>query len=90
MAKIERESQNTEWKESWQDKYLEWICGMANCEGGTIYLGYDDKGTPKGISRENIGKWLLEIPKKVKNQLGIIVIEEKNLCFQEKLFVRFC
>lgn len=25
----ENESQVVEWKESWQDKYLEWICGYA-------------------------------------------------------------
>lgn len=24
------ESQNIEYKESWNDKYLEWICGFAN------------------------------------------------------------
>ena len=27
------ESQNTEYKESWNDKYLEWICGFANAQG---------------------------------------------------------
>ncbi len=25
-----KESQNTEWKESWRDEYLKWICGFAN------------------------------------------------------------
>lgn len=30
------ESQNTEYKESWNDKYLEWICGFANAQGGKI------------------------------------------------------
>ena len=54
MSKVDRENQNTEWKENWQEKYLEWICGMANCDGGTIYLGYNDNGEPKGISEENI------------------------------------
>ncbi len=24
------ENQNVEYKESWHDKYLEWICGYAN------------------------------------------------------------
>ncbi len=28
------ESQNVEWKESWQDEYLKWICGYANASGG--------------------------------------------------------
>ena len=24
------ESQNIEWKQSWRDEYLKWICGFAN------------------------------------------------------------
>lgn len=32
------ESQNTEWKQSWRDDYLAWICGFANAKGGKIYL----------------------------------------------------
>lgn len=27
------ENQIVEWKESWHDKYLEWICGYANAQG---------------------------------------------------------
>ena len=26
------ENQNVEYKESWYDKYLEWICGYANAK----------------------------------------------------------
>ena len=34
MTKIKpRESQNIEYKSSWHDKYLEWICGFANAQG---------------------------------------------------------
>ena len=33
------ENQNVEYKESWHDKYLEWICGYANAKGGTLYIG---------------------------------------------------
>ena len=29
------ESQNIEYKQSWKDKYLKWICGFANAQGGT-------------------------------------------------------
>lgn len=32
------ESQNTEFKESWRDEYLGWICGFANAQGGRIYI----------------------------------------------------
>ena len=28
------ESQSVEYKESWHDKYLEWVCGYANAKGG--------------------------------------------------------
>ena len=27
------ESQNIEWKESWRDEYLKWVCGFANAQG---------------------------------------------------------
>ncbi len=27
-----KESQNIEWKESWRDEYLKWICGFALIE----------------------------------------------------------
>jgi len=30
------ENQNTEYKQSWHDDYLKWVCGFANAEGGAI------------------------------------------------------
>ena len=40
MTKIKNgESQNLEYKESWRDEYLKWICGFANACGGSIYIG---------------------------------------------------
>ena len=44
------ESQNVEWKESWRDEYLKWICGFANAQGGTIYIGMNDNGDVVGVS----------------------------------------
>ena len=38
------ENQNVEYKESWHDKYLEWICGYANAKGGTLYIGIASLG----------------------------------------------
>ena len=36
-----KENQVIEWKQSWRDKYLKWICGFANAQGGTLaILGY--------------------------------------------------
>ena len=43
------ESQNIEWKESWRDEYLKWICGFANAQGGKIYIGTRDDGTVIGL-----------------------------------------
>ena len=44
-----QESQQTEWKWSWQDEYLKWICGYANTEGGTLFIGVNDDGYVVGI-----------------------------------------
>ena len=45
-----KESQNTEWKESWRDEYLKWLCGFANAEGGVLIIGRNDKGRWSKIS----------------------------------------
>lgn len=70
-----REDQNIEWKESWRDEYLKWICGFANAKGGKIYIGVDDKGDVVGVP--DAERLLEEIPNKVRDVLGIIV--EVNL-----------
>ena len=31
-----------EYKESWRDEYLKWICGFANARGGVLYIGKRD------------------------------------------------
>jgi len=66
-----KESQNIEWKVSWRDEYIKWICGFANANGGTLHIGKDDKGNVAGIS--NAGKLLKDIPNKVRDILGIII-----------------
>ena len=65
------ESQNIEWKESWRDEYLKWICGFANAKGGKIYIGKDDKGNVVGVA--NAKKLMEDIPNKAKDILGVIV-----------------
>jgi ATP-dependent DNA helicase RecG len=65
------ESQNIEYKESWRDEYLKWICGFANAKGGTIYIGKDDNGNIVGIA--NAKKLMEDIPNKTKDVLGVIV-----------------
>lgn len=65
------ETQNIEWKTSWRDEYLKWICGFANAKGGKIYIGKDDKGNVVGVA--NAKKLLEDIPNKTKDILGVIV-----------------
>lgn len=65
------ENQNIEWKESWRDEYLKWICGFANADGGKIVIGKDDKDNIIGV--KNPKKLLEDIPNKVRDILGIIV-----------------
>jgi len=43
------ENQNIEYKQSWRDEYLKWICGFANAQGGKIFIGIDDKGGVVGV-----------------------------------------
>ena len=64
------ESQNIEYKQSWKDDYLKWICGFANAQGGTLYIGIDDNGNVVGI--QDAKKLLEDIPNKVVNYIGIV------------------
>lgn len=64
------ESQNVEWKQSWRDEYLKWICGFANAQGGKIYIGTKDDGTVVGLKDSK--KLLEDIPNKIQNKLGIV------------------
>ena len=43
------ETQNIEYKTKWRDEYLKWICGFANANGGTIFIGKDDNGNVVGV-----------------------------------------
>ena len=67
----ESENQVVEWKESWQDKYLEWICGYANAQGGTLYIGIDDSGRVLGLESKTVKKLLEDIPNKITAAFGI-------------------
>ena len=70
------ESQNIEYKESWRDEYLKWLCGFANAQGGTIYIGIDDAGNVVGV--QNVKKLLEDIPNKIQSGLGIVADMNKN------------
>ncbi len=65
-----QEQQNIEWKESWRDEYLKWICGFANAQGGKIYIGKNDKGEIVGI--DNAKRLMDDLPNKIVTNLGIV------------------
>lgn len=66
-----KESQQVEWKESWRDDYLRWICGFANAEGGRLHIGRNERGVVVGVP--NAARLMGEIPNKVRDLLGIVV-----------------
>ena len=72
MSKIRpKECQNVEYKRSWQDEYLKWICGFANAQGAVMYFGVDDDHEVVGL--KNVDKLMEDIPNKIVNAMGIVV-----------------
>jgi len=65
-----KESQNTEFKQSWNDDYLKWVCGFANAQGGRIFIGKDDAGIVTDL--KNAKKLLEDLPNKIRDQLGLM------------------
>jgi len=73
------ESQNIEFKESWREEYLKWICGFANAQGGKLYIGVRDNGEVCGV--QDAKKLMEDIPNKVRDLMGILVdvnLKEKD------------
>ena len=58
-----------EYKRIWKDEWLEWICGLANADGGVIYIGIADNGEVVGIA--NSKKLMEDIPNKIVNKMAI-------------------
>lgn len=64
------ESQSIEYKSSWRDEYLKWVCGFANAKGGTLYVGIADDGSVTGLP--DARRLLEDIPNKIISGLGIV------------------
>ena len=72
MTKIKaRESQNVEYKSSWHDEYLKWICGFANAQGAVMYFGVNNDHEVIGL--ENVDRFMEDIPNKIVTTMGIVV-----------------
>ena len=76
------EHQNIEYKQSWKDEHLKWICGFANAQGGKLLIGVDDSGIVIGV--DGYKKLMDEIPNKAVSHLGLVV--DVNLCKREDQF----
>ncbi len=63
------EQQNIEYKQSWHDEYLKWVCGFSNAQGGVIFIGKDDNGNVVGVA--DYKKLMDDIPNKIRNTMGI-------------------
>ena len=63
------ESQDIEFKKSWDDKYLHWVCAFANTQGGILYIGVDDKGKVVGV--DDFHKLSEDIPLKIRQSMGL-------------------
>ena len=86
MLQDREESQNIEYKSSWRDEYLKWICGFANANGGKIYIGVEDHAPHNVVDLPNAGKLMEDIPNKIRDILGIMV--DVNLLFDgDKRFI---
>jgi predicted HTH transcriptional regulator len=64
------ENQQVEWKESWRDEYLKWICGFANAQGGVLEIGRDNHGQAVGLT--DAARLMEDLPNKMRDTLGII------------------
>lgn len=64
------ENQNIEYKQSWHDDHLKWICGFANSSGGFLYIGKKDNGDLWNI--ENHKSLMEQIPNKIRDLMGIL------------------
>ena len=70
MKIYQDESQNIEYKESWNDKYLEWIFGFANAQGGRIVIDVNDAHEVVGVRDSK--RLMEDIPNKIVTHLGIV------------------
>ena len=84
---FQEESQDIEYKESWKDEYLKWICGFANAHGGRIFIGINDEKEVVGI--KNSKQLMEDIPNKIVTTLGIV--SDVNLHHQGCLdYIEIC
>lgn len=65
------ESQNIEYKLKWDDKYLQWISGFANGNGGKLEIGKNDNGELVGLSKAEAKQLIDLLPNKISTSMAI-------------------
>lgn len=81
------ETDRREFKQSWRDDYLEHICGMANADGGSLFIGLDDNGVPVGIAEKDLRKLLEDIPNKIVDGLHLYNVKVRPLEDNGKYYI---
>jgi len=81
------ETQNIEYKSSWRDEFLRWICGFANAQGGILFIGKDDYGNVVGVN--NSKKLLEDIPNKITSIFSNNDLFGSNFRIISELFPKF-
>ena len=71
------ETQTIEYKQTWRDDFLKEICGFANAQGGTLYIGIADNGEVMGV--DNPHKLQEDIPNKIVQKLGIVCVVNQHI-----------
>lgn len=73
------EHHHLEWKESWHEQYLKWICGFANARGGRMLIGVNDRGDVIGLPQAK--RFMEDIPNQIRDTLHIMAdvqLHEQN------------
>ena len=64
------ELQNVEFKVIWKREYLKEICGMANSDGGKIFIGKDDDGNTVNLGIKETRNLLESIPNSIVQSMN--------------------
>lgn len=64
------ETERIEWKSSWRDDLLAYVCGFANAQGGTLIVGRADNVVVVGVP--DAPRLLEDLPNRIRDLLGAI------------------
>ncbi len=84
---MNKESQNTEFKQNWRDEFLKTVCAFANTHGGQLFIGKNDQGKIAGL--DGAKKLMEDIPNKIVDLLGFVAnVSLKKEVGKEYILIR--